>query len=62
MTYALLIYTLYAIIFGVYQYGVNRAEGRDGEYYAEAWFVGALWLPLLFWVLGERMARKLRRA
>jgi hypothetical protein len=55
----ILIFALYYAVIGVYVGGVqlhyNRHYGRGDMHYAEAWFVGLAWWPLMLWVLGRRL-------
>ena len=51
------LYAGMAIIIATFQLVYNRIVGRSDPHYAEAWFVGAFWFPLLVWVLAERLVR-----
>ena len=60
-------YAFVAFIFGTFQLIYNRIMGRNDPHYAEAWFVGVFWFPLLLWVLAGRIVhallpRKAKRA
>lgn len=44
-----------AIVFGCIQVHHNRSHDRSDPHYAEAWFIGALWYPLLVWTLSARV-------